>query len=537
MAEMKYIQVPPDSTGKRVGHSLMVHLHYVGGTNPFEIGDIVIGEQSGVTGEIASMTQASTISEGVVHILVDDMSPEDFVQGENLRVDNIVYAQADIYQNIYHPKVQVAGRNSGNVVAVDNKGAMFTRGTDGSNQFDAFGKMEVSQRTTIGEYVFTYDDLPDDLHKETVGTASIQHQPQSVSLLMSTGTTTGDSAKVRSHLYHKYQASIAQTFNLSLAIGDNGKENVVRRWGYFDDDDGLFFELEGTNMCVTVRSSVSGTVQETKYEQSNWNGDRMDGTGGSFNLSRNVLDLAKLNVYWIDFQWLGAGRVRFGVIVDGERITCHSTEFKIQSTSLPFMRTGTLPVSFEQENTGTVASTSEMRMVCCSVSCEGAFSPQYRSFSSPYELPPSEISTSSYAPLFSGRAKQMFKGKDNRIVILPRSISIYVHGTSPVAMSFIKNGTLTNDSWTLDIGPESGTEIDGTATDIAGGRTIWTRVVAPGKPLELNLEYLFNLEQGETVIRHADVLNYDSFTLMGRLLVTGDPVASVNVSINWIEIQ
>ena len=533
----KFVQVPPDSTGKRISHGVTMHLEYTGGTQDFSIGEVVTAQESGVFGEVGQVMSDSTTESGTLHVILDTESPDTFVIGEDLQVGGVTFAQVASFQRLYAQQVQlVGGNNTTNSLSVDDKGALFTRGAEGVHQYDAFGKLETADRTTIGEYVFTHGTLDEDLDHQTEGNSSIEQHPNFSGIVLSTGSSADDRATTTSHLYHKYQAAIAQTFMATVAIGDNGKTNVTRRWGYFDDQDGLFFELDDDTLYVVVRSSTSGTVEEIRIPQHKWNTDRVNGEGGSFNLSRENLDRTKLTIYWIDFQWLGAGRVRFGTLINGQRITCHATRFKNIGSSAPYMRSGTLPVRFHQHNKDVTASTSEMRVVCCAVSCEGDFSPRYRSFSPDFELPPVEITSHQSQTMFSARTKRNFKGEENRGVILPKTITAYVFGDSPVGFRLVKNGELTDDTWTLDVGPNSITEVDATATDITGGRAVWTTVTAPGQVTEIDLTHIFSYERGETVKRHADIDQHDTFTLMGRLLREGDTNAEVSLAINWVEI-
>lgn len=533
----KFIRVPPDSTGKRVSHAVTMHLDYNNGVEDFTIGDVVVGQTSGVVGVIGAIVASSTTAEGTLHVILRSGSPESYSIGEELRVEGVLHATVASFIPLYAQQTQiVGGNNTTNAVAVDQRGAIFTRTAEGVHQYDGFGKLETSQRTAIGEYIFDRDEGEEDISYEMVGSGDVTHDLPSSSIILSCGTDSGAMARGTTHLYHKYQAAVAQTINMSLAIGDSGKTNVLRRWGYYDDENGLFFELDGEQLYVVVRSSTSGTVQETRIPQEEWNDDRLDGSEGLFNLSRLTLNITKLNLWWIDYQWLGAGRVRFGILVNGQRITCHSTRFKEAGTSFPFMRTGTLPVRVMQENTGVVGSSSEMRTVCWTVSCEGDFNPKTRSFSVPLELPPSSVTSTSFQPLFSGRSVQTFKGQDNRVVTLPRSINGYVFTDTAISVALVKNGELTGDTWALPIGPESSVEIDGSASSVSGGRFVWGKVFGPQQETEYSLEGQFSYETGETVKRHANIEEYDTFTLVARKLRDSDPDAEVSFSVNWVEV-
>jgi len=87
---------------------------------------------------------------------------------------------------------------------------------------------------------------------------------------------------------------------------------------------------------------VSKTI-DTKYPQSSWNLDRMDGTGNS----GFKIDLTKMQMFYIDYSWYGAGFIRWGLRgTDGNVTYVH----KIQNNNVnqeAYMRTGNLPGRYE----------------------------------------------------------------------------------------------------------------------------------------------------------------------------------------------
>jgi len=537
MSSKKYVRVPPDSAGKRIQHDVTLLVEYSSGTTAFKIGDKVVGQSSQVRGEIGRVINGSTTVEGSFYLVIELDSDENLTVGETLLVDGVPYAQVANSTPLYSQRIQiVGGTNTTNVVNIDDRGAIYTRSADGSNLYDAFGKLEVSQNTTIGEYSFQYDKLPEEIYYEMVGNASIGHQPRFSGILLSCDTTSGDSAIGTTHLYHKYQASVSQHVGMSVSIGDAGKDNVVRRWGYFDQEDGMFFERDGQTLNVVIRSSATGQIEELRIPQSQWNGDRLNGEGGTFNLSRYALDPTTLFLWWIDFHWYGAGVVRFGIQLNGKRIVCHQTSSEDRG-GLPFIRKASLPIRFEQFNTDTSISISEMRVVEASVNTTGRFLPKYKSFGIEGEIPPLPISSNSFVPLFSGRLKQEFKGSDNRTVALPRDISAYVMGNGPIEVQIIKNGTLAGDTWTIDAGAESAVEIDATASSITGGRLVWKDIIGPNTKEKMDLTPVFNFEQGDTVKRHANIEDYDTFTLLARIVIPGGDPVNASFVLTVSEIQ
>jgi hypothetical protein len=114
--------------------------------------------------------------------------------------------------------------------------------------------------------------------------------------------------------------------------------------------------LSNTVMCVypeyrgmsTTNSVVSKTV-DLRFPQSQWNIDRCDGTGASL----YNLDLTKMQMFYADFTWYGAGAIRFGFKNNrGEVIYCHRIVNNNVNTEA-YMRSGNVPARYE---TNTFAS-------------------------------------------------------------------------------------------------------------------------------------------------------------------------------------
>ena len=91
--------------------------------------------------------------------------------------------------------------------------------------------------------------------------------------------------------------------------------------------------------------TVSKTVN-TKVPQSQWNLDRMDGTGNS----GYVIDLSKMQMFYIDYTWYGAGFIRWGLRgVKGDVTYAHKMPNNNVNTEA-YMRSGNLPARYEINN-------------------------------------------------------------------------------------------------------------------------------------------------------------------------------------------
>ncbi|MHA2065733.1 MAG: hypothetical protein ACXABY_15255, partial [Candidatus Thorarchaeota archaeon] len=412
-----FVRVPPDSTGKRVRNRADLVLDYVAGTRAAGIGFIegeIVTTPSGLRGIVYQST-ASTV--GTVNLLLTG-SVEAAVDAEAIQTlegASTIATASGTGVAYYSQATLLAGANDlGNLASVDQMGSLHVRAQEGPLDIDAFGRLRTSEVTTLAEYILRYDDLPQHFETTLTGSATSVHDQNQAAVVLTTGTDSGAMVTRRSNRYHLYQAGISQLSEMTLIIGDTGKTNVRRRWGYFDDNDGLFFELDGTTLRVVQRSSTSGSPVDTQVDQGNWNRNTVDGSISEKNPQGINLDVSKNNLYWIDFQWLGAGKARFGIFREtGERMVLH--EFRnANNVTAPYMKTGSLPVSFEQENTG-AASVSQMTVVCIAVVQEGAFQPPENHFAISRDAVIGVSSGgASTIPILSFRAGASHLGIENR---------------------------------------------------------------------------------------------------------------------------
>ena len=95
-------------------------------------------------------------------------------------------------------------------------------------------------------------------------------------------------------------------------------------------------QLSASNLIVTK------TV-ETEWAQSDWNIDRCDGSGKS----GYTLDPTKMQMFYMDYSWYGAGFIRWGFrALDGNVIYAHKIPNNNQNTEA-YMRSGNLPARYE----------------------------------------------------------------------------------------------------------------------------------------------------------------------------------------------
>lgn len=480
------LSMPPDSTGKRMGLLRNVVVDYVGSGNPariFAVDQEVSGSTSGFVGFVTAAGGDEVA--GQISLIARIASPVTLpTLGENLIVNSLIYGTVGDLESIYTPGTVISsGDNPSFTAKIDNVGNQFVRFAEGEPQTSPFGTLRVNELTTLADYTFRYGVPTEEWDQTTVGGGSqILHLPDAATVAIEANTGSGDRACLTSHRYHLYQPNIGSLVAMTIVLGDSGEANNKRRWGIYDDDDGLFFELDGSTLNVVMRSSTTGSLVETKVAQSAWNIDRVNGELGNRNTSSYDLSSQDLNIYWIDYQWLGAGRVRFGVFTpNGDRVVCH--EFQNSgANSAPYMAQASLPVRIESINDGgTTVSAKRINLTCATVSTEGRLvDPRSRKTLKWTEESDTKTAAGTEIPLVSFRPKTTLSSVANRKVSVPEKTTVYV-ATNPIILRLRRGVTLTGAAFADATNPDSAAQVDTTATALATpGRLMLTYFLDPG---------------------------------------------------------
>jgi hypothetical protein len=239
-----------------------------------------------------------------------------------------------------------------------------------SPNIDAFGRLRTSEPYNIfnSTSVVTNGDIGYEtlLIGTSSGTASMTYN-QAKSEVQFNVTGNGQTIIREQHGYNHYQPGKSQLILLTGIFGAT-VSNTTKRMGYYNDLDGLFFQFGATgSFGVTKRTSTSGTAVDTFYPQTTWNIDTLI-NGNALNPSGYNLDLSKTNIFIINFQWLGVGRIVFALDLDGVIVPIHQILNGNLRTEV-YMRTANLPVRYEVISTG--GTDSSFKQICASVISEG----------------------------------------------------------------------------------------------------------------------------------------------------------------------
>lgn len=103
---------------------------------------------------------------------------------------------------------------------------------------------------------------------------------------------------------------------------------------------------------ISISNVRANLTEDIRSPSSHWNLDKCDGTGPSGFL----IDTRKMQMFYIDYSWYGAGRVKFGFrVTDGSVQYVHNV-VNNNVNNQAYMRSGNLPARYEVNNIGPVSA-------------------------------------------------------------------------------------------------------------------------------------------------------------------------------------
>lgn len=262
---------------------------------------------------------------------------------------------------------------------------------------DAFGRLRVSNLYTLfdsKQIGHAHNEMYD---VELSGGSTTYVQSGASTLLTVTGAS-GSYVIRQSKQRLNYQTGKGALIILTGVYSQ--QTGTTKRIGYFDSYttapylpyNGIYFEVTGTDISVNiVKNGVVNSVSK-----SNWNVDKMDGTG----VFKKTLDMSKSQIFVMDAEWLGVGRVRFGFNIDG--LTYYVHEFQNANNIVGvYSQYLNLPIRYEIRSTG---GSGSIEQICSTVASEGGLDPVgiYRTIKRDTALTINSV----YRPILAFRLKQ-----------------------------------------------------------------------------------------------------------------------------------
>lgn len=331
---------------------------------------------------------------------------------------------------------------------------------------DAFGRLRTSQPLTLFDSNHRHQDNGLWATSTASGGAATFNSSQGL-VDLSVTTTSGSKVYRETIKTFAYQPG-KSLLVISTFVFSPAKANLRQRVGYYNDNNGMYLELNGTGasaLSFVERTSVSGSITETRVAQVNWNVDKLDGTG----TSGITLDITKVQILWADIEWLGSGPVRMGFVIDGKFITCHQFQHAnvIAST---YITTACLPLRYEVENTGATASASTLKQICSTVISEGGYEMRgsQHGVGIPITSPLTLGTAGTYYPIVSLRLKTT---RLDAVVILTALSFMGITNNAHYNWQ-VRSGTVTTGGTWVSAGATSSVEYNISGTGLTDGRIL-----------------------------------------------------------------
>ena len=233
---------------------------------------------------------------------------------------------------------------------------------------DAFGRLRVGIPQTLFDSKMLYDKAPF-VYDEQVNLGTSTFVPGDSLVIMSTNASGGFAIRQTTSRFN-YQPGKSMFANLTFLAAP--ETNIVKRMGLFQGlsttpftpTDGMYLEVTSSGPSFNI-VKTEGTTNTLTIPQSSWNVDKLDGTGAS----GLTIDFTKGQIFAIDYEWLGLGRVRFGFYLQGKLYYAHYVT-NFNSLSAPYITSPNQPIRYEIRQTG--AGSGSMKQICSTVVEEGA---------------------------------------------------------------------------------------------------------------------------------------------------------------------
>lgn len=338
----------------------------------------------------------------------------------------------------------------------------------GGTNVDAFNRLRVSNPLTLFDSSHRYAD--NNLWVNSItGTAASTFNANEGLIDMTVGTANGDQIIRETTKVFSYQPG-KSLLVMSTFIFGTAKANLRQRVGYYGAANGIYFERDGTTNYMVERSSVTGSVVNARVAQSNWNQDKLDGTGPS----GITLDSSKAQILYMDLEWLGLGTVRTGFVIDGRFVPAHNFNHA-NLINTTYITTASLPLRYEMTNTGATASASTLKQVCSTVISEGGYqlNGSQQAIGTPITSPRTLTTAGTLYPVVSLRLKTT---RLDAIVILTAVSILGITNNANYQWQIVANGATTGGTW-VSAGTNSSVEYNITGTSFSTGTG---RVLASG---------------------------------------------------------
>ena len=262
--------------------------------------------------------------------------------------------------------------NNGNTVFEVSMKADQYGAIERNSEFTSKNRVKISAYETVFFNTFQYGKETDIWDESTASGGSAVHNVNTNNVDMSVTNTLGSKVIRQTRNAQRYIPGRTSTATFAVRL-QTPVTGIRRRFGMFDENNGFYFEDAGVigadglpEYNVVIRSSVTGSILETRIPRNQWNGDRLDGKGPS----KIVADATKQQIVNFEYEWYGAGQIVVGFVINGFNHVIHTFNHA-NINALPWCSTPFLPIRLELENLTGVAGTHYLYQGSNSIISEG----------------------------------------------------------------------------------------------------------------------------------------------------------------------
>ena len=190
-----------------------------------------------------------------------------------------------------------------------------------------------------------------------------------------------------------------------------------------------------TATSVNVQVGVANTTLWTA--QADFNFDTLDGNGPS----KVTIDPTKLNVFQINFRWLGAGEIRYAIEnpINGDMIYFHHEHYSNRNEDVhidnPSLKIGYVAASLGGTGTDVVVEGASMMGAIEGVITNTKFP------TATFRESTTNLTANTWHHVLTVSNNLVFRGKINTREILLKNINSAFSGTGPVTVALLLNAT------------------------------------------------------------------------------------------------
>lgn len=394
-----------------------------------------------------------------------------------------------------------------------------------SPNLDAFGRHRVANPKTIFETQQQYNLQPL-LWESAVSstTATATHLPNESASKLSVAS--GENIVRQTYEYFRYQPGKSQLIKMTGSFGA-APTGVTKRIGYYDDNNGFFFEQTSSGVGIVKRSKVTGAVVNTRVEQASWNNDSYSGA-----------DWLMSQQFIIDLEWLGVGRIRLGVRRNG--VDCILHEFNEENVNISsYITSANLPLRYACISSTGGSTSADMRQICTTVISEGGQEDGlgYPNCANTVQAGVTVTSTAE-VHLVSFRPLLTFNSIENRATFRPVNVAV-MSKSNDVRVRTVYNSALSTGStaathWSSVNGTNSAAErAAGSTVTFTGGHGMTAFWVPSGQGQSFGVETQHIISKLPIALDKAGVAQR-GFSVVAQ--VPAGVSATVHAAVNWHEV-